>query len=45
LAQRVANGRVVTVGLRLAEEDEPPPPTTLVGRAKKAARQFMARLE
>ena len=45
LAQRVANGRVITVGLRLAEEDEPPAPTTLAGRAKHVARQIVARLK
>ncbi len=43
LAHRVASGRVGTVGLRLAEEDQPPP-ATLAGRVKKAARQMMARL-
>jgi cell volume regulation protein A len=44
LAQRVANGRVTTVGLRLAEEDEPPP-QTVVGRVKKAAQKLVARLK
>ena len=43
LAQKVTNGRVVTVGLRLAEDDEVPA-ATLAGRAKKMAKRVMARL-
>ncbi len=43
LAQRVANGHVVMVGLRLAEEDEEPPATP-VERVKKTVKRLMARL-
>ena len=43
LAQRVANGHVVMVGLRLAEEDEEPAPTP-VERVKKTVKRLMARL-
>lgn len=43
LAQRVTNGRVVTVGLRLAEDDEETA-VTLIGRAKRSAKRLMARL-
>src|SRR5262249_4452861 len=43
LAHRVVAGRVTSVGLRLAEDEEPP--TTVSGRLKKAARDLWARLE
>jgi cell volume regulation protein A len=41
VAHRVADGRVSTVGLRLAEDDAAP--TTLAARLKKAARDLWAR--
>jgi cell volume regulation protein A len=37
LAQRVVDGRVVTVGLKLAEDEAPPPPRTLLGRLRRLA--------
>ena len=43
LAQRVANGHVVMVGLRLAEEDAAPA-VTPVERVKKTVKRLMARL-
>ena len=43
LAQRVANGHVVMVGLRLAEEDAAPA-VTPVERLKKTVKRLMARL-
>jgi potassium/hydrogen antiporter len=42
LAHRVADGRVTSVGLRLAEDDEAP--TTLATKLKKAARDLWTRL-
>jgi cell volume regulation protein A len=42
VAHRVTNGRVASVGLRLAEDEEPP--ATLVAKLKKAARDLWARL-
>jgi hypothetical protein len=42
LAQRVANGRVLTVGLRLAEEDEAPA-ATVHGRVKQIAKRLLAK--
>ncbi len=42
LAHRVNGGRVTSVGLRLAEDDEPP--ATLAGKLGKAAREMWARL-
>ena len=41
LAHRVADGRVTSVGLRLAEDDAPP--TTLAARLRKAGRDLWAR--
>jgi hypothetical protein len=40
LAHRVTDGRVTSVGLRLAEDDAAP--TTLATRLKKAARDLWA---
>ena len=42
VAHRVTNGRVTSVGLRLAEDEEP---ATLVAKLKKAARDLWSRLE
>jgi potassium/hydrogen antiporter len=42
LAHRVTDGRVTSVGLRLAEDDEAP--TTLATKLKKAARDLWTRL-
>jgi cell volume regulation protein A len=44
LAHRVADGRVVTVGLRLAEDDETDLPATLAGRLKRIVQRVLARL-
>jgi potassium/hydrogen antiporter len=41
VAHRITNGRLASVGLRLAEDDEP---ATLVAKLKKAARDVWARL-
>ena len=41
VAHRVANGRVSSVGLRLAEDDTPP--TTMSGRLKKLASDLWKR--
>jgi cell volume regulation protein A len=43
LAHRVADGRVISVGLRLPEDDEPP--GTLLARVRKAARDLWQRLD
>jgi hypothetical protein len=40
VAHRVTNGRVASVGLRLAQDEEP---ATLVAKLKKAARDLWAR--
>jgi len=42
VAHRVANGRLASVGLRLAEDEEP---ATLAAKLKKAARDLWSRLE
>jgi potassium/hydrogen antiporter len=42
VAHRVTDGRLRSVGLRLAEDEEPP--ATLVAKLKKAARDLWARL-
>ncbi len=43
VVQRVNEGRVTTIGLRLAEELEPEtPPATLLGRIKRAIRRAFA---
>jgi cell volume regulation protein A len=42
VAHRVADGRLASVGLRLAEDEEP---TTLAAKLKKAARDLWSRLE
>jgi cell volume regulation protein A len=43
VVQRVNDGRVTTIGLRLAEELEPEtPPATLLGRIKRAIRRAFA---
>src|SRR6266700_3715871 len=42
VAHRVTNGRVASVGWRLAEDDAPP--ATLAGKLKKAARDLWSRL-
>jgi cell volume regulation protein A len=44
LAHRVAAGRVTTVGLRLAEDDEAGRPLTVIGQVKRMARRLLARL-
>jgi hypothetical protein len=44
LAHRVADGRVTTVGLRLAHDDESDGPMTVIGRVKRAMRRLLARL-
>jgi cell volume regulation protein A len=45
VAHRVADGRVASVGLRLAEEEEPADePATLTGRLKGLARRILAKL-
>ena len=41
VAHRVADGRVSSVGLRLAEDDTPP--ATISGRIKKLARDLWKR--
>jgi potassium/hydrogen antiporter len=41
VAHRVANGRLASVGLRLAQDEEP---ATLAAKLKKAARELWARL-
>jgi potassium/hydrogen antiporter len=42
VAHRVADGRLASVGLRLAQDEEP---TTLAAKLKKAARDLWSRLE
>jgi potassium/hydrogen antiporter len=42
VAHRVTDGRLASVGLRLAQEDEPP--ATLAAKIKKAARDLWSRL-
>jgi potassium/hydrogen antiporter len=42
VAHRVANGRLASVGLRLAQDEEP---ATLAAKLKKAARDLWSRLE
>src|SRR5260370_40790917 len=42
VAHRVTGGRLASVGLRLAQEDEPP--ATLAARFKKTARDLWSRL-
>jgi len=42
VAHRVTDGRLASVGLRLAHEDEPP--ATLAGKIKKVARDLWSRL-
>ena len=42
VAHRVTDGRIASVGLRLAQEDEPP--ATLAARFKKTARDLWSRL-
>jgi cell volume regulation protein A len=45
VVQRVADGRVTTIGLRLAEELEPEtPPATMVERFKRAMRRIWSKL-
>ncbi len=45
VAHRVANGRVTSIGLRLAEEEEPVEgPATLMGRLRKLVRRVLAKL-
>ncbi len=44
LVHRVADGRVTSVGLRLAEEEEAQAPATLLGRLKSSARRVLAKL-
>ena len=44
LVHRVADGRVTSVGLRLAEDEEAPAPTTFMGRLKSIARRVLAKL-
>jgi cell volume regulation protein A len=44
LVHRVADGRVTSVGLRLAEDEEAPAPTTFMGRLKSIARRMLAKL-
>ncbi len=41
VAHRVANGRLASVGLRLAQDEEP---ATLAAKLKKAARDLWSRL-
>jgi hypothetical protein len=42
VAHRVADGRLASVGLRLAQDEEP---ATLAAKLKKAARDLWSRLE
>jgi cell volume regulation protein A len=44
VAHRVADGRVTSVGLRLADEDEDEQPASLSGRLKQLWRRLVARL-
>ena len=44
VAHRVADGRVTSVGLRLAEDEEEEAPTTFMGRLKSIARRVLAKL-
>jgi cell volume regulation protein A len=46
VVQRVSDGRVTTIGLRLAEELEPEtPPATRVERFKRAMRRLWSRID
>jgi potassium/hydrogen antiporter len=44
VAHRVTDGRVTSVGLRLADEEPSEAPTTLMGRLKSLARRVLAKL-
>ncbi|MET0922128.1 MAG: potassium/proton antiporter, partial [Xanthobacteraceae bacterium] len=44
VAHRVADGRVTSVGLRLADEEPAEAPTTWLGRLKSLARRMLAKL-
>jgi potassium/hydrogen antiporter len=44
VAHRVTDGRVTSVGLRLADEEPAEAPTTLMGRLKSLARRVLAKL-
>jgi potassium/hydrogen antiporter len=44
VAHRVTDGRVTSVGLRLADEEPSEAPTTLIGRLKSLARRVLAKL-
>ncbi len=44
LAHRVTDGRVTSVGLRLAEEEPTEPPATFMGRLRSLARRVLAKL-
>jgi cell volume regulation protein A len=44
LVHRVTAGRVTSVGLRLAEDEEEEAPTTLIGRLRRIARRVMSKL-
>jgi len=44
VAHMMSDGRVTSVGLRLADEEEEEPPATLVGRLRQYGRRLLARL-